>query len=742
MAARGRDAVVAAARAAYDGEIDDADEGLEVAGAASRAGAYEVSRELYAKMVTWAPNRAESWQGLAEAIGASGRGGPEGAPGSTGATQAMIAALARARELAPGDARIRAELALRRPPPKEIAAEEREGDERYLVPSAQVLARRKGVPEKSPPDVADRQLYWLRAVVAHADKRVSQLLHYSREIVIPPRSQDELYESIPPEGDLTEILRARVHRKDGTVAFPAEEHNEGDRPRIRWPELAAGDVVEIALRQWTDRPVGGRGDPPFYFLDYAGATTTHPLLYNEVVVETAPGLDLFVDVLHGAPQKRTEREENGRRVLRLVWDTPVNVPDEPLAPAMSEIVPVIAGSSFRSWTDFRAWYAEAVKGFTEPDEEVRRLGAELTKNKVTREQKVAALFKFVADDIRYVNYVSGEWWLPNRPQQVVARREGDCDDKAILLIALLKTIGLEAQEVLVQTRMTGEPSLLRARGVAIPRFDHGIAFLPGPGGGQYLDATSPQARLGPLSSMDARASALRMGGPAEVVELPPSSPDEHGTDVKWTLNLEADGGGQLTGEETHAGDHAFWARTYLTEEGARRTFVESYLVGGWFPTVEVDKKIEFKGELPGGRAWVSYRAKSEGLARQEDGDLVVPLSRTTTLTSELAPLVARTLPVVLPPHLAPSHETRTTRVVAPPGFGWASLPPGGEEKGGAFGSAKLEVTRDPRGGVLVKRTLVFDQSRIPVEKYVEWRAWLQRVDALLNKRLRLTRGGK
>ena len=83
-------------------------------------------------------------------------------------------------------------------------------------------------------------------------------------------------------------------------------------------------------------------------------------------------------------------------------------------------------------------------------------------------KKLAALFEFVADDIRYVNYVSGEWWLPNRPQQCLARRQGDCDDKAMLLIALLKSIGVEATPVLVQTRMTAMPSVLMGTKAAAP----------------------------------------------------------------------------------------------------------------------------------------------------------------------------------------------------------------------------------------------------------------------------------
>ncbi len=577
----------------------------------------------------------------------------------------------------------------------------------------------------------------------HPDRRVSMLIHYAREIVIAPRTEGELYEELPNDAELTEILRARVHRKDGGTAFPTEEHNEGSRPRIRWPDLEPGDVVEVAFREWTARPVGGRGDAPFYFMDLAGSFASHPTLYNEVNVETLPDRPLYLDVLNGGDYQRTEKDEDGHHVVRLVWDHPPNLADEPLAPVQTEIAPVVVGSTFKSWTDFRAWYGEAVRGFTEPDDEVRRLAAELTKGKNTRDEKLAALFDFVSDDIRYVNYTSGEWWLPNRPQQLLARREGDCDDKAMLLITLLKSVGIVAQEVMVQTRLTAQPSIVLAKNAAVPLFDHGIAFLPGPGGGTYLDATSPQSRLGPLPSMDAKAVALRMDGPAEIVHLPPSSAEDNGAKVDWTITLKADGSGELAGEERHVGDGAFWLRTNLSQADSRLNYVEGTLLGAWFPTVVVDKAIDFKGDLPHGAAWVKYKAKSEGLARHEGGELVVPISPSATLASQIAPLVTRTLPVQLPASFAPRHETRTIRIVAPPGWKWGELPLGGDENGGDFGHAHLDVARDPRDprAVVVTRSESFELDLVPVEKYVAWRAWVQRVDALMHKAVRLSKEG-
>ena len=166
------------------------------------------------------------------------------------------------------------------------------------------------------------------------------------------------------------------------------------------------------------------------------------------------------------------------------------------------------------------------------------------------------------------------------------------------------------------------------------------------------------------------------------------------------------------------------------------------MLAGWFPSIAVDKQVDFKGDLPQGRAWVKYRAHSDALARHEQGDLVIALSQSSTLASELAPLVRRTLPVWLPSDRAPSHVSRTIRVTAPPGFHWAGLPPGGDEDGGTFGRAHFEVAKDPKDvrSIVVKESLLFNDSIIPETKYTAWRAWLQRTDSLLHKSVRLVAG--
>jgi hypothetical protein len=79
------------------------------------------------------------------------------------------------------------------------------------------------------------------------------------------------------------------------------------------------------------------------------------------------------------------------------------------------------------------------------------------------------------------------------------------------------------------------------------------------------------------------------------------------------------------------------------------------------------------------------------------------------------------------------------RVIAPAGFTWGELPPGGDANGGDFGKARLEVSRDAKDqrALIVKRTIVFNQHLIPVDKYQAWRQWVTSVDSLMHKDVRL-----
>ncbi|MBI4705525.1 MAG: hypothetical protein HY744_30900, partial [Deltaproteobacteria bacterium] len=146
------------------------------------AGRYRAARDAFALATSVAPNRADGFALLGRAalrLAASKQD-----------TERGLAALERARELDPGRAELAAELGLRRGEDEGGKKEARGAIDadaaRYLVPAEVFLARARAAPATG--EIFERELHWLRAVRYHPDKRVSQLMHYAREIVIEPRT--------------------------------------------------------------------------------------------------------------------------------------------------------------------------------------------------------------------------------------------------------------------------------------------------------------------------------------------------------------------------------------------------------------------------------------------------------------------------------------------------------------------------------------------------------------------------
>ena len=89
---------------------------------------------------------------------------------------------------------------------------------------------------------------------------------------------------------------------------------------------------------------------------------------------------------------------------------------------------------------------------------------------------VRAIYNFVVTNTRYVALEFGiHGYKPYRVDRVLARRFGDCKDKASLIHAMLKVAGVDSRLVLLRMRHLGaigeEPASLAA-------FNHAIVYVP------------------------------------------------------------------------------------------------------------------------------------------------------------------------------------------------------------------------------------------------------------------------
>ena len=111
-------------------------------------------------------------------------------------------------------------------------------------------------------------------------------------------------------------------------------------------------------------------------------------------------------------------------------------------------------------------------------------------------------------EIRYFSVSLGESsHRPAAPSLVLRRRYGDCKDKSLLLIALLRALGIESHPVLLAV---GQP---RGLDMALPSpqlFNHVIVQVRLGGQVHYLDPTrlGQHGPLGRMGQVHAHAQAL------------------------------------------------------------------------------------------------------------------------------------------------------------------------------------------------------------------------------------------
>jgi len=153
---------------------------------------------------------------------------------------------------------------------------------------------------------------------------------------------------------------------------------------------------------------------------------------------------------------------------------------------------------------FAAWYKSLLHAVPEPSETLERTAREVTASAVTPRAKAKALFDFVKQNIRYAADERNLGAIvPRPPAEVLARTYGDCKDKAYLLQALGRTVGIDLPMVLIDTR--GVPGLPMLN---VGLFNHCISAFEDEGKWIFMDPTQSLLEFGSLPSQDIGCEAL------------------------------------------------------------------------------------------------------------------------------------------------------------------------------------------------------------------------------------------
>jgi hypothetical protein len=239
-----------------------------------------------------------------------------------------------------------------------------------------------------------------------------------------------------------------------------------------------------------------------------------------------------------------------------------------------------------SWDSFIRWEKAILDESFPADPAIDALAAKLTEGATTPMDKLGKLFAFAAQEIRYQQEYESilAGWQPHRSSVVLERKYGDCKDKATLLIALARAVGIELRFVTLATHHMGRPD----RSVVLPHFNHAIAYVPAQTGIDkpfFLDATVDALDLWNLRDDDQGAAGLVMDpktGSWSWIDIPFQAPSFQSQRLKVDVNVES---GEKVTAKSHfeeRGSQASQMRKLLRNEDQSRQ-VYDLLASAVFP---------------------------------------------------------------------------------------------------------------------------------------------------------------
>jgi transglutaminase-like putative cysteine protease len=246
-------------------------------------------------------------------------------------------------------------------------------------------------------------------------------------------------------------------------------------------DVRVGDVLDYSYTIERTDPFGERGYNSWFMTQWATPVRRFRLRIQHRAKHALQILDHS-----GLPKPAVIRRGEWTETT---WDASdvAALPDEDLRPAWHIRYPRVEVSEFADWNAVRAWAQPLYELQPRKDAALQEFIGELIAepDELTR---LSRALRFVQDDIRYTGLEIGAGaYRPTQPGEVLARRFGDCKDKVLLLVTILRALGIEAYPALVNSRQ-GQGVAVRAPGPGA--FDHVIAKVRWKDRDYWLDATA------------------------------------------------------------------------------------------------------------------------------------------------------------------------------------------------------------------------------------------------------------
>ena len=309
------------------------------------------------------------------------------------------------------------------------------------------------------------------------------------------------------------VLAARVVTKDGTVHVldakavteaPARDSSldifsDNRIVRAPLPAVAVGSVVEYTITTDGRTPIEGAGIASYF--PFGQWVPVHRMR----LVLDGP-LSIQPRILNDAGIEPVIEDKDGRRRMTFASGPAKKLENvESYLPFDQLGIPYVAFSTGTSWQHIATGYAKIVDQQI-AGSDLAKLVKSATAGAKTPHEITARLLAAIQKDIRYAGVEIAEGSIiPRTPATVLKNKYGDCKDKAVLLVAMLRQAGLTAHVALLRS---GYDLDAHETLPGLTRFNHAIVRVDTPDGAIWVDPTDQFARAGELPIADQGRLAL------------------------------------------------------------------------------------------------------------------------------------------------------------------------------------------------------------------------------------------
>ncbi len=249
-------------------------------------------------------------------------------------------------------------------------------------------------------------------------------------------------------------------------------------------------------------------------------------------------------------------------------------------------------SEFPDWASVAAWALPLYRADADQGPVLRAQVESIAHASADPGERLVATLRFVQREVRYLGIEVGVGsFAPRAPRDVITHRFGDCKDKVLLTVWMLRALGIEAQPALVNTRIT--------RGLdqyepAADLFDHVIVHARIDGVDYWLDPTRAEQRgtLAHLSQASFDRALVIDAGTTGLATMPNAGANVHRHDVHTVFDATG-GRGKTVGMQVttvYEGESADAMRDQLagqSHDELQRRYLNFYAT--YYPEVAVQK---------------------------------------------------------------------------------------------------------------------------------------------------------